>query len=129
MQMRNPIWELAAIDEPLQELSKLDEGTREEFSSRTRGRVLLAIKPGMIPPYFARDSYEVREIPYDRCPFSGNVCLVGARMYVFSTQTVGLGIIVENQEMVNIFRAMYDAIWAQAQHWKAPIDWEQKKKE
>lgn len=126
IQMHEPISDFLAIDESLLELSRINESHRLETSSRTRGRVLLAIKPGIKVPYFEPTSFEVREISYETHPFSGNITLVGSRLYLFSTKTVGMGIIIENDEMTDIMRAMYDAAWKQAKTWNPPQGWELK---
>ncbi len=121
--IHEPVWDFLAVDESLLELAKVSEDHRIETSSRTRGRLLFAIKPGMKAPYFDHRSYELKEISYENHPFSGNISIVGDRLYLFSTRTVGLGIIIENKEITDIFRAMYDAVWRQAKPWMPPKEW------
>ena len=128
VQTRLPVWEIVAVDESLKELSKMAEKSRLEVSARSRGRILMALKPGMVPPFFNADSFEVREIPYEKYPFTGNIVLVGKCLYVFSTKTVGMGVIIENQEMTEIFRALYEALWTNAKPWNPSLEWREQGK-
>jgi sugar-specific transcriptional regulator TrmB len=118
------IWELQAVDEICLQLSSIKGAERIELTKRVRhGRFLMAIKPGIIPPFFDRKGLEARVIDYHRCPFSGSLTLSGNRAYIITTQARGLGIVIESKEVVDLLRAMYEAAWQGARSWNPPVGW------
>ncbi|MBM3205103.1 helix-turn-helix domain-containing protein [Candidatus Uhrbacteria bacterium] len=122
-QTREPIWEVYAVDEDLIAGANTKGEERIQITKRLTGRAMMAIKPGCIPPYFDRRGFEVREIGYDTCPFSGDIVITGEKLFVFTSAPRGLGVIVESKEIVDIVRALYDAAWKTAKLWNPPEGW------
>jgi hypothetical protein len=111
---REEIWELVAVDEFTTRVAGISEKKRIELSKRAHGRLLYAIKPGSLPPLHAAHEVEMREIDYQRFPFSGSMVLVANRIYILTTKTKGLGIIIESREVADMLRALYDHVWQSA---------------
>ncbi len=121
---REPIWELSAVDEPTVEIAQMGSEARIELSKKvSRSRSLLAIKPGMTPPYFERRGFDVREISYNAYPFSGALVIVGKKVFVFTTKSSGVGVIVESGEIAAIARNLFDAAWKSGKPWTPPAGW------
>lgn len=118
------IWEVYAVDEPLIELAKVHNEERVQATKRLRGRVLMAIKSGCVPPYFDARGIEVRQIDYTRCPFSGDVVMTPSKLYILTTNPQGVGLIIESKEIVEIFRALYEAAWRSASPWSPSVGWQ-----
>ncbi len=79
---KEPIWELNAVDEPTVQLAKTGSEKRIELSKKVSGaRLIFSIKPGIRPAYFDRRGFEVKEIDYQRCPFSGALVVVGRKLF------------------------------------------------
>ncbi len=118
------IWELNAVDEPTVQIANTGAAKRIELSGRVKGaRLIFAIKLGVKPAYFNPRGFEVREIEYERYPFSGALVIVKNKLFIVTTKSVGMGVIVESGEIADIARAMYEAAWIRAKPWKPPSDW------
>lgn len=124
-QSNEAVWEVYAVDENLIEQSKIGAQKRVETTEhvRVRGRALMAVKPGCIPPYFEPRKFEARLLDYQTYPFAGDVVINGPRLYVLTAKPLSMGIIVESKEVANIFRALYEAAWKTAKPWTPPADW------
>ncbi len=121
---REPIWELDAVDEPTVQIANTGADKRIELSKKVSGaRLLFAIKPGMIPAFFDRRGFEVREISYHAHPFSGALVIVGKKLFIFTTKSTGMGVIVESGEIADIARNLFDAAWQGAKAWTPPDGW------
>ena len=123
------IWEVYAADEISTQIGEIREEHRMATAQRIsiKGRTLVAIKPGFLPNYFDLKASDVREMPYEAYPFSGSVVITNQRVYLFSPKVAGLGVIMESREMVEMMRALYEAIWRSAKPWVPPSDWGMKK--
>jgi sugar-specific transcriptional regulator TrmB len=122
--MHEPIWEVYAVDEELVKIAKIREEGRIEVSRHaTGGRVLMAVKPGVTPPYFNPKGFEIRQMDYAAFPFSGDIAIVGSKLHMITTKSVGLGIIIDSKEIAEIFRAMYQMAWSCATAWAPPAGW------
>lgn len=122
-----PLWEATAIDEVCVQLADIKKAERIEVSTRIRrGRVLMAIKPGLSPPLFDIRGFEVREMDYARFPFTGTLSICGNVVYVIAAQTRPVGFIMESMEVANLIRAIYEAAWSGAKPWKPPVTWYRK---
>ncbi len=121
--IREPLWEVYAVDEPLVVVANAQAEERIQFTKRLQGRMLMAIKPGCVPPYFDPRGIEARVMDYERCPFSGDIALTSEKMYVVNAQEGLVGIAIESREIVQIFRAFYEAAWQGARPWTPPVNW------
>ena len=136
MQMRReivesnlPIWEFFAVDEALVKVTSIGKKERIHGTKKLMGRALITIKPGFEVPYFDRRGFEVRSLPYGKFQFSGDLALVGGKVYVMSMKSLGSTIVIENAEMSGIIRMLYEAAWSCAQIWLPPKNWEERAKD
>ena len=118
-----PKWEFYAVDEALTEITRIGHEERVEGTKKLTGRALFTVKPGFEVPYFDIEGVEIRALPYDQFAFSGDLALVGGKVYNLSMKTIGLTIVIENEEMAEVVRTLYEAAWSCAQVWVPPEDW------
>jgi sugar-specific transcriptional regulator TrmB len=123
VESRSPHWEFYSVDEALMQTTRIAHAERIEATKKMTGRALFTIKPGFEVPYFDDTGVEIRTLPYDAFAFSGDLALVGNRVYLLSMKTIGAVIIIENEEMAEIIRTLYEAAWSCAQIWIKPEDW------
>ncbi len=121
--IREPMWEVYAVDEALITSANVNAQDRIQVTKRVSGRVLMAIKPGCVPPYFDPRGIEVRAMDYDKYPFSGDMALTGKRVYIVSVRPNGSGLVIESEEIVALVRALYEAAWQSARLWNPPSNW------
>jgi len=126
---RESIWEAYAVDEPLIRVANIKGKERIQATKRTRGRVLMAIKPGLVPPYFDIRGTDVRLMDYGRLPFSGDIAITSDKLYIVTTAASGMGIVVESKEIVAMIRALYEAAWQCGKEWKPPAGWGNEERE
>lgn len=121
---RQPVWEVYAVDEALKKVAQLDEKTRIENTETFRdSRILMAIKPGCLPPYFDRSGIEARVLDYGKFPFAGNITMCQDTLYIVTNKSQGLGIIIDSSEIASMFRSLYEAAWQLAKPWNPPAEW------
>lgn len=121
---RSPVWNFFAVDENLKKVASINEEKRIELSTKAPdSRVLMAIKPGVVPQYMDRSNKEIRFIDYTDAPFSGEITIVADRVFVVNVQARSIGFIIENKEMADLFRAIYTAAWKSAKPWEPPAGW------
>jgi sugar-specific transcriptional regulator TrmB len=120
---KEPIWELYAVDEMLMDLVSIEPDQRIERSKRLHGRALVSVKPGFQVPFFDIDGIEVREIDYKRLPFTGDLAIVGTRVYILSHRARGLGVIIDSSDIAEVMKALYEMAWSCAIPWTPPADW------
>jgi predicted DNA-binding transcriptional regulator len=121
---RAPVWNFFAVDENLKKVAAINEQKRIELSVKVPGsRVMMAIKPGVVPQYMDRSNKEIRTIGYEDFPFSGEITIVADRVYIVNVQARSIGFIVENKELSDLFRALYQAAWNSAKPWTPPEGW------
>jgi len=123
---REPLWELFAVDEMLMDLISVEPEKRIERSKKIYGRALISVKPGFQVPYFDPEGIEVREIDYAKLPFTGDLGIVGSRVYIMSHRTRGLGVIIDSTDIAEVIKALYEMAWSCAVPWTPPADWEKK---
>jgi predicted DNA-binding transcriptional regulator len=123
VESREPIWEFYAVDELLLRHAGIDAKERIDMTKHLEGRALMAIKPGFVPPYFDLPGFEVRSIDWKRLPFTGDIAIVGKRVYAISLKTIGIGIVIESGEIADILKALYDLAWQSAKPWVPPAGW------
>ena len=120
---KDPLWELYAVDEMLIDLVNIEPEHRIEKSKRLRGRALISIKPGFEVPYFDIDGAEVREIDYRKLPFTGDLGIVGTRVYILSHRSRGMGVIIDSADIAEVMKALYEMAWSCAVAWSPPPGW------
>lgn len=124
---KDPIWELYAVDEMLLDLVNIEPEHRIEKTKVLRGRALISVKPGFEVPYFDIEGVEVREIDYKKLPFTGDLGIVGSRVYILSHRSRGLGVIIDSADIAEVMKALYEMAWSCAIAWTPPADWGKKK--
>ena len=123
---KDPIWELYAVDELLMDLVKVEPERRIERSKVLRGRALISVKPGFTVPFFDINGIEVREIDYNKLPFTGDLAIVGSRVYILSHRSRSLGVIIDSGDIAEVMKALYEMAWSCAVAWSPPPDWGKK---
>ncbi len=117
------LWEFFAVDEPMLELAAVREDERIQLTSRMRGRALMAIKPGLQPRYFDTSVVDVRVVPYQSFPFSGNLAITDKRVYAMSLKSIGIGLVIESVEIAELMKALFQLAWTGARPWEPPPGW------
>ena len=102
-----------AVDESTLRMASIDENQRMRMSRRMRGRFLFSVKPGCEVPVCDLRNWQVREIPFEQAPFTGEINIVGSIVTAFVVTSQPIAFVVENQEMAGLFRALFDAAWQQ----------------
>ncbi len=127
VESKKPVWEFYSVDEAVTQIANIGHEERVRGSVHVKGRALFTAKPGFDVPYFDKEGFEIRTLPYDQFAFSGDLALVGDRVYMFSMKSIGLTIVIENEEVADIVRTLYEAAWSCSQVWVPPEDWGAKK--
>lgn len=113
-QSRGEYLSFTAIDEGTIRVSKINEGQRLKMSRRIHGRFIFSLKPGTQKPNTDLTNWEVREIPYGTSPFTGEINIVDNKVAAFVVKTRPVAFLVENKEMAELFRALFNAAWRMA---------------
>jgi len=116
-QARGEVLSFLALDEATLELSRLDESRRLQLNERLHGRSIVAIKQGTSIPVINRQNWEVREIPYEIFPFSGEILFFDEKVSITITKAKPIVFLIENKETSLLLRAMFEAIWRNAKPW------------
>jgi sugar-specific transcriptional regulator TrmB len=124
---KEAIWELYAVDEMLMDLVSVEPERRIERSKILHGRALISVKPGFEVPFFDINDFEVREIDYKKLPFTGDLAIVGSRVYILSHRSRGLGVIIDSADIAEVMKALYEMAWSCALPWTPPPDWGKQK--
>lgn len=128
VESKEPIWEFYSVDEALSEITSIGHEERVLGSKHLFGRALFTVKPGFEVPFFDPEGIEVRTLPYDEFPFSGDLAVVGDRVYVMSMKSIGMVIVIDNSEIADIIKTLYEAAWSCAQVWVPPKGWHKNNK-
>lgn len=120
---KEPLWELYAIDEMLMDLVKVEPEKRIEGTKHLHGRALISVKPGFKVPFFDINGVDVREIDYEKLPFTGDLAISGSRVYILSHRGRSLGVIIDSKDIAEVIRALYEMAWSCAITWTPPADW------
>ncbi|MFA6429545.1 MAG: helix-turn-helix domain-containing protein [Patescibacteria group bacterium] len=114
--LRQEIFEVMAVDESMLTIASTrgEERIALNQQGQVRGKILMAIKPGCQPMKIGSPHAEVRVFNYEAFPFSGSLEVVGKRIYILTTKSRGLGIVIESQEVATMMRALLEAIWRHA---------------
>ncbi len=124
---KEPIWELYAVDEMLMDLVSIEPEMRIERTKKISGRALISVKPGFKVPFFDINGIEVREIDYNKLPFTGDLGICGSRVYILSHRSRGLGVIIDSADIAEVMKALYEMAWSCAISWTPPADWGKEK--
>lgn len=100
-----------AIDEGLQRLSEINIPQRVRIASKLHGRYIFSLKPGFNRPKSDLTNWQVRELPYGQFAFTGEINIVDDKVAAFVGKRAPLAFVVENREMAELFRAMFNAAW------------------
>ncbi|MCC7356891.1 helix-turn-helix domain-containing protein [Candidatus Uhrbacteria bacterium] len=107
------------IDEGLYEVAQIEERERQRMARRLHGRLILAIKPGMQIPSTDFTSWKIRQIPFERSPFSGELDIFGNTVAAFITKDEPMGLILESHMLVALFRSLFEAAWMSGEDFKS----------
>lgn len=100
-----------AVDEGTLRVSKIDEPQRHKMSRRVHGRFIFSLKPGIQMPKMDLTTWEVRELPYGSSPFTGEINIVDDKVAAYVVKSKPVAFVVENKEMAELFRALFNAAW------------------
>lgn len=108
----------AAYDEGAIRMAQIAEEQRVKFSRRIRGRAVFAMKPGITVRPIDAKNWEVRRIPYERYPFTGEINIINGKVGAFVFKTKPLAFIIESREIADVFRILFEMAWLNAK----PVD-------
>lgn len=112
---RAPICEIFALDEDLLRVAAIKQAERVKMTQHIRGgRALVAMKPGLELPPRDPESYEIRLLDYHRYPFRGSLFVAGPKMCVITSHAEGMGLMVNNPELIAVFQALFESAWLTA---------------
>jgi len=117
-QSRGEYLSFTAIDEGTVRISKMNEPQRLKMARKVHGRFIFSLKPGITPPKTDLTTWEVRELPYGASPFTGEINIVDNKVAAFVVKGKATAFVVENREMADLFRALFNAAWRVAK----PVD-------
>lgn len=103
-----------AIDEATNIASRIDMLERQRMAQRLHGRLIIAIQPGMQLPETDLRAWDVRCLPYDQAPFTGEVDIFGDKVAAFIFHPDIVGLLVDSAHLSRIFRALFEAAWKSA---------------
>jgi sugar-specific transcriptional regulator TrmB len=107
-----------AVDEGTIRVAHVDETQRLRMSRRMRGKVILALKPGCMVPKMDLKYWEVREIPFESSPFTGEINIVDDKVAAIVVKAKPISFLVRSREMSDLFRALFFSAWRVA----TPVD-------
>lgn len=113
-QFQGEVLNFYASDEALTSLSKIDEAERLSLNSRVHGRVITAIKPGSHVPKMDPNTWQIREIPYEKYPFTGELVLSENKIFVFFMKEKACVFLLESKDVYNMLKIMFEITWEQA---------------
>lgn len=111
---KGEVLNFVARDEGTVKLSKVNEQERVNLTSRAHGRAIVAIKPGMPDPPYDKNMWQKRTIPYDKYTFTGDMVFVDGKIFIFFMKDIPYVFLIESQEMYNMLKAMFEAVWETA---------------
>jgi hypothetical protein len=100
-----------AVDEGALQMAKIMERQRFKLSRKLKGRAVFAVKPGIAMPEMDVPGWELREIPYARRPFTGEINILGSIAAAFTVREKPLAVLVDHPALADLFRALFDAAW------------------
>jgi len=115
LQTRGEILTITALDEEIEKMSKIDETQRMLLTRQLRGRVLVALKPGLKLPIYNKENWQVKFIPYEQYQFMGEMTLFDEKVAIILPKAKPVVFLFENKETRDMLRAMFELIWRGAQ--------------
>lgn len=115
---RGEFLSFTAVDEGTLRLSEIDEPQRHRMARRVGGRLIYSLKPGIRPPRTELGTWDVRELPYGTSPFTGEIDIAENKVAAYVARGKIMAFVVENKEMADLFRALFNAAWRVAK----PVD-------
>ncbi len=100
-----------AVDEGTEYISKINTPQRMKMARKMHGRYIFTLKPGCEHPPTDLTNWEVRELPYKKFPFTGEINIIGDLVGAYVVKGGAMAFIVESREMADLFRAMFFAAW------------------
>ena len=109
-----------AIDEGTMRMSKINEDQRLRMARRLRGKLICSVKEGCVLPAFDAKYWQVRQIPYETFPFTGEINIVGDKVAAYVVKNKPMAFLVESSEMSDLFRALFGSAWLMAKPVEPP---------
>lgn len=113
-QTREEVLNFGAMDEGTLALSKIDEAERLSLTSRVHGRIIAAIKPGLSMAQLDKRTWQIRGIPYEDHPFTGDMIFSEGKIFIFIMKEQPCVFLIESQEMFGMLKALFETAWQQA---------------
>ncbi|MFH1621347.1 MAG: helix-turn-helix domain-containing protein [Patescibacteria group bacterium] len=107
-----------AIDEGTEYISKVNAPQRMKMAKRMHGRYIYALKPGCHMPPTDLTTWDVRELPYKKFPFTGEINIISDVVGAYVVKGGPMAFVVESREMADLFRVLFFTAWAVAK----PVD-------
>jgi len=102
------------LDEGLVSLSKIDENERLNLNSRIHGRALAAVRSENKLPRMNPDTWQIREIPYEKYPFTGELVMSDNKIFVFFMKDKACVFLLESKDLFVMLKIMFEITWEQA---------------
>ncbi len=110
-QSRGEYLSFTAIDEGTLRMANINPAQRLKMSRKVHGRYIFSLKPKFAIPKMDLTNWQVKQLPYGAYPFTGEINIVDNKVAAYVVKNKPLGILVENKEMTDLFRAMFNAAW------------------
>lgn len=119
-----PVLNFYAVDQEMINLSAIqDEQRRQAFQGLKGSKILMAIKPGYVPPVFDREVFDARVVDYARAPFGGELIISSRRVIWLHQHSAGATIVIEHPEFAATMRTLFLDAWERAVPWTPPDEW------
>ena len=114
LQAKGEALSFVGIDEDVVKLSQVDEDKRLELNDILHGRTIAAFKQGITPPKINTNNWQVKKIPYEDFPFSGEIILFNDKITFTILGTVPMVFVIHSNDANKLIRAMFEFMWKHA---------------
>ncbi|MDD2785396.1 MAG: helix-turn-helix domain-containing protein [Patescibacteria group bacterium] len=114
-QCKEEVLNFVALDENNLAMSKIDERGRLFLTSRSHGRIIVALKPGIEMTKLDKRMWRVREVLYESFPFTGDMLLSEGKIFVFVMKEKPRVFLLESKEVYGMLKTMFELIWQEAE--------------
>jgi hypothetical protein len=99
------------IDESSARLARICSHVRDDLVTKVRGKAIISIAPHFEYPKLHLSNWEVREIPFDKAPFSGEINIVGTAVAILSAHRMPQAILIQDTLVSESYRGLFMGLW------------------
>ncbi|MFZ6015880.1 MAG: TrmB family transcriptional regulator [Patescibacteria group bacterium] len=114
LKAQGEFFEFVSVDENMMRLSNLDEDKRMSISNNKKGRIIAGIKSGIQMPKYNSANWPTRTVPYEMCPFNGELIGFDDKITITIFKTKPLVYLIHDKDTYSMMRAMFELIWQNA---------------